>query len=36
MDWPMFRSVERQARRMADVMERLDVDTSKLVRVRVG
>jgi hypothetical protein len=36
MDWPMFRSVERQARRLADVMERLDTDPGKLVRVRAG
>jgi hypothetical protein len=36
MDWPMSRTVERQARRMVEVMERLDVDPLKLARVRGG
>ena len=36
MDWPMSRTVERQARRMVDVMERLDVDPLKLARERGG
>ena len=36
MDWPMFRSVERQASRLADMMQRLDADPSKLVRMRAG
>jgi hypothetical protein len=36
MDWPMSRTVERQARRMAEIMERLDVDPAKLARERGG
>jgi hypothetical protein len=36
MDWPMLRTVERRASRMSDMMERLDVDASKLVRLRAG
>jgi hypothetical protein len=36
MDWPMFRRVERQARRMHDMMERLDVDPVALARLRHG
>ena len=36
MDWPMFRTVERQAIRMAKMMERLRVDPVKLVRLRRG
>ncbi len=36
MSWPMSRTVERQARRMVDVMERLDVDPLKLARERRG
>jgi hypothetical protein len=36
MDWPMSRTVERQARRMVDVMERLGVDPLKLARERGG
>jgi hypothetical protein len=36
MDWPMYRTVERQASRMADMMQRLDTDPVKLVRVRAG
>jgi hypothetical protein len=35
-DWPMFRRVERQAKRFVEMMQRLDVDTSKLVRIRDG
>jgi hypothetical protein len=36
MDWPMFRRVERRARRMHDMMERLDVDPGMLARLRCG
>jgi hypothetical protein len=36
MDWPMSRRVERLARRLHDVMERLDVDPRALVRLRNG
>ena len=36
MDWPMFRTVERQATRMAKMMEKLGVDPGKLVRLRRG
>ena len=36
MDWPMFRTVERQAIRMTKMMERLRVDPVKLVRLRRG
>ena len=36
MNWPMFRTVERQASRLSEMMERLDVDPSKLVRLRAG
>ena len=36
MNWPMSGTVERQARRMVDVMERLDVDPLKLARERRG
>jgi hypothetical protein len=36
MDWPMSRTVERQARRMTEIMERLDVDPAKLARERGG
>lgn len=36
MDWPMFRTVERQAIRMAKMMEKLGVDPGKLVRLRRG
>jgi hypothetical protein len=35
-DWPMARTVERQACRMAEMMEKLDVDPVKLVRLRAG
>lgn len=36
MTWPMYRRVERQARRMHEMMRRLDVDAGRLVRVRTG
>ena len=36
MSWPMFRRVERQARRLHEMMERLDVDPRQLVRLRAG
>ena len=36
MDWPMFRHVERQATRMAEIIQQLDVDTTKLVQLRMG
>ena len=36
MGWPMFRTVERQASRLAEIMERLEVDPVKLVRLRAG
>jgi hypothetical protein len=36
MDWPMYRRVERQARRMHEVMARLDVDPLALARDRSG
>lgn len=36
MNWPRFRHVERQARRMHDMMERLDVDAGKLARLDEG
>jgi hypothetical protein len=36
MDWPMSRTVERQASRMADMMQKLDADPNKLVRLRAG
>jgi hypothetical protein len=32
----MFRHVERQATRMADMIQKVEVDTTKLVRLRVG
>lgn len=35
-DWPLYRRVERQARRMHEVMERLDVDVGALARLRQG
>ena len=34
--WWMTRRVERQATRMHEVMERLDVDAAALARVRLG
>jgi Family of unknown function (DUF6455) len=36
MRWPMVRRVERQARRMHDMMRRLDVDAAALARLRQG
>ncbi len=36
MPWPGFRRVERQARRVQEMMERLDVDAARLARVRQG
>ena len=36
MHWPMFRRVERQARRMHEMMKRLNVDPGKLARSRRG
>lgn len=36
MDWPMHRRVERQAIRMHQMMQRLDVDAICLVRLRRG
>ena len=36
MRWWMTRRVERQATRMHEVMERLDVDGAALARVRQG
>jgi hypothetical protein len=35
-DWPMARTVERQASRMAEMMDKLGVDPMKLVRLRGG
>lgn len=36
MDWAMFHRVERRARRMHEIMERLDVDPVVLARLRRG
>ncbi len=36
MKWPMCCHVERQASRMHDMMERLDVDPAKLARLEGG
>jgi hypothetical protein len=36
MNWPMSHTVERQACRMLEVMERLHVDPLKLARERRG
>jgi hypothetical protein len=36
MNWPKYRLVERQARRMHDVMEQLDVDPARLARIEEG
>jgi hypothetical protein len=36
MDWPMFRRVERQATRLKDMMDRLDVDPVALARLKRG
>jgi hypothetical protein len=36
MDWPMVRRVERQAMRMHEMMDRLDVDALALIRLSNG
>lgn len=36
MRWPMTRQVERQATRMHEMMEQLNVDGAELARVRKG
>lgn len=36
MSWPMYRRVERQARRLQDMMDRLDVDPVALARIDGG
>ena len=36
MGWPMFRNVERQATRMHDMMNKLDVKGIDVARVRSG
>ncbi len=36
MSAPFFRQVERQARRMGDMIDRLDVDTLELACLRQG
>ena len=36
MDWPMFRRVERQARRMHDMMRRLNANPGTVARLRQG
>ena len=36
MDWPMYRHVECQANRMIDMIQRLGVDSGKLVRLEQG
>lgn len=36
MDWPMCRQVERQAKRMHEMMRKLDVDIVKLARLQSG
>jgi hypothetical protein len=36
MDWPMYRRVERQAVRMHDMMDRLDVDPRAFARLQDG
>lgn len=36
MDWPMYRRVERQAVRMHEMMDRLDVDPAALARLGQG
>lgn len=36
MKWPMCHQVERQASRMHEMMERLDVDPGKLARLQGG
>ena len=36
MEWPLQRAVERQAIRMHQMMDRLEVDTVAFVRLRMG
>ncbi len=36
MDWPMYRRVENRARRLQEMMQRLDVDAATLARLRGG
>ena len=36
MKWARFRRVERQARRMHEMMDRIGVDAGKLVRLNEG
>jgi len=36
MEWPLFCLVINRAKRLQDMMERLDVDAMKLVRLRQG
>jgi Family of unknown function (DUF6455) len=36
MNWPMYRRVERQAIRMHEMLDRLDVDPVALVRLKNG
>lgn len=36
MNWPMYRRVERQATRLHEMLERLDVDVGTLARSRNG
>ncbi len=36
MDWPVFSQVERQARRMHEMVDRLGIDALGLVRLRCG
>jgi hypothetical protein len=36
VSWPMSRTVERQARRLVEVMQRLEVDPLRLARERRG
>jgi hypothetical protein len=36
MEWPMFCLVVNRAKRLNDMMERLDVDPLRLVRLRQG
>lgn len=36
MDWPMYRRVENRARRLQEMMQRLDVDAGTLARLRDG
>ena len=36
MNWPVTRQVEHRARRLKQMIERLDVDVLRLVRLRQG